>query len=141
MRKQKKRSSEEEKRKKKPRKKKKKRLVPRRDHRHGPEPKLVPAQRRGDQHVPARSHPAVDAQDHALAQLVRDELLVRLGEAHLDGAAAVLDRRDGARARAAVVAADLDDVGVGLGDARGDRADAFFFFLMRFRRQGKKKVE
>jgi len=104
---------------------KEKKLVPGRDHRHGPEPELVPAQRRRDQHVPPRSHPAVDAQHHALAELVRDELLMRLGESHLDGAAAMLDRADGARTGPAVVAADLDDVGVGLGDARGDRADAF----------------
>lgn len=50
--------------------------------------------------------------------------LVRLGQAHLDGPAAVLDGRDGRCARPAIVAADLDDVRVGLGHAAGHRANA-----------------
>ena len=49
---------------------------------------------------------------------------LRLGEAELPGQARVLDRAERRGARAAVVAADQDHVGVGLGHARGDRADA-----------------
>ncbi len=56
--------------------------------------------------------------------LPHEARLVRLGKAHLDRPAAVLDGRDGRGAGAAVVAADLDDVRVGLGHAAGDRADA-----------------
>ena len=47
-----------------------------------------------------------------------------LGEAEFPGQAGVLERGLGRGARAAVVARDEDDVGVGLGDAGGDRADA-----------------
>ncbi len=42
------------------------------------------------------------------------------------GRAGVLDRGERRRARAAVVAGDEDDIGVRLGHARGDRADAGF---------------
>merc|ERR1719181_2512466 len=59
-----------------------------------------------------------------LAELVLHEHPVGLGEAHLHGPPGVLDGAHRAGARAAVVARDLDDVRVGLGDAAGDGADA-----------------
>ena len=49
---------------------------------------------------------------------------MRLGESELPGRAGVLERRQRRRTGAAVVARDEDHVGVGLGDAGGDRADA-----------------
>ena len=55
---------------------------------------------------------------------LRDEHLLRLGDAELPGQAGVLDRRLRRGAGAAAVAADQDDVAVALGDAGGDRADA-----------------
>ena len=94
------------------------------DHRDRAEAELVGAEQRAEHHVVARLQPAVDAQHDAVAQLVEHERLVRLGEAELPRPARVLDRGERRRAGAAVVAADLDDVGVGLGDARRDGADA-----------------
>eukprot|EP00962_Isochrysis_galbana_P043933 scaffold16890_cov110-Isochrysis_galbana.AAC.5 len=94
------------------------------DHGDCAEAKLVRAQHRAHHDVVARLEPAVDAQHDAVAQLVDDERLVRLGEAELPRAAGVLDGGKGRGAGAAVVARDLDDVGVRLGDARRHRADA-----------------
>ena len=51
---------------------------------------------------------------------------MRLGEPELPRSAGVLQRREGRRARAAVVARDEDHVGVRLGDAGRDRPDALF---------------
>ena len=50
--------------------------------------------------------------------------LLGLGQAQLPRGAGVLDGRQGRGPGAAVVAGDQHHVGVGLGDARGDRADA-----------------
>ncbi len=66
----------------------------------------------------------VGLEDDARAEVVEDEYLLRLGEPELPRRAGMLDRGDGARAGPAVVAGDQDDVGVGLGDPRGDGADA-----------------
>ena len=62
----------------------------------------------------------------AAAQAVQHQRLLRLGEAELPGRAGVLDRRQRRSAGAAVVAGDHDVVGVRLGDAGRDRADADF---------------
>ena len=73
---------------------------------------------------------ALALEQEQLSSLKHDDVrsararLVRLGEAHLDGPAGVLDGGYGGGAGAAVVAADLDHVRVGLGHAAGDRADA-----------------
>src|SRR5207249_4282256 len=52
--------------------------------------------------------------------------LLRLGDAELPWATGVLDAGERAGARAAVEARDQDVVGVGLGDARRNGADASF---------------
>ena len=52
------------------------------------------------------------------------EYLLGLGEAEFPGQTGVLDRRERRGSGAAVVAGNQDDVGVGLGDAGRDRADA-----------------
>ena len=59
-----------------------------------------------------------------MPQFVLDQCLVGLGQADFPGQAGVLDRCQRAGAGAAVVAGDRDQVGVGLGDAHGDGADA-----------------
>mmetsp|Transcript_18872 Transcript_18872/g.47860 ORF Transcript_18872/g.47860 Transcript_18872/m.47860 type:complete len:1344 (-) Transcript_18872:168-4199(-) len=94
------------------------------NHGHGAEAKLVGAQQCAHEDVAAVAHAAVDAHHHAVAQLVAHQRLVHLGQAHLHGAARVLDGGDGGRAGAAVVAGHLDDVGVGLGHTAGHDTDA-----------------
>ena len=92
------------------------------DERGGGEAVLLGAQKGGDDDVAAGLHLAVGLDDDAVAQLVQDERLLGLGEAELPGHARVLERGERARARAAVVAADEDDVGLRLGHAGGDGA-------------------
>jgi hypothetical protein len=75
-------------------------------------------------HVESGLQAAVGLQAHPVAQLVGAQRLVRLRQTQLPGRAGVLDRGQRARARAAVVAADGDEIGVGLGDARRHRTDA-----------------
>ena len=99
-------------------------LAAQRDHRRGAEAEALGADDRRLDDVEAGLQAAVGLQPHAMPQLVDAQRLVRLGEAELPRRAGVLDRRQRARAGAAVVAADRDQVGVGLGDAGGDRADA-----------------
>ena len=67
---------------------------------------------------------AVDLHDDPVAQAVEQQRLLGLGEAELPRRAGVLERGQRRRAGAAVVAGDQHDVGVRLGDARRDRADA-----------------
>ena len=98
----------------------------RRDERRGREAELLGAEQRGDRDVAAGLQLAVGLDRDAAAQVVEHQRLVRLGEAELPGQAGVRDRGLRRGARAAVVAADQHDVGVRLGDARGDRADADF---------------
>ena len=94
------------------------------DQRGGREAELLGAEQRADDDVAPRAQAAVDLQPHAPAQRVADQHLLRLGEAELPGHAGVPDRRRRRGAGAAVHAGDHDVVGAGLGDARGDRADA-----------------
>mmetsp|Transcript_6889 Transcript_6889/g.18757 ORF Transcript_6889/g.18757 Transcript_6889/m.18757 type:complete len:1126 (+) Transcript_6889:86-3463(+) len=94
------------------------------DHGDGTEAVLVGAHERALDDVQARAAAAVGAEHHSLAQVILDERPVRLDEAHLHGTARVLDGGEGRGARAAVAAGDLDDVGVSLGDAGRDCADA-----------------
>ena len=93
-----------------------------RDQRGGGEAHLLRAEQRGDDDVAAGLHLAVGLDDDPVAQLVQHERLLGLGEADLPRHAGRLDRADGRRARAAVVARDHDVVGVRLRDARGDGA-------------------
>ena len=90
----------------------------------GPERELVGPEQGGDEHVPARLEAPVHPYPHPVAQAVLHQHLLGLGEADLPGQARVLDRRQRARAGAAVPPADLDDVGERLGDACRDRSHA-----------------
>ncbi len=94
------------------------------DERRGRETELLGAEQRGDDHVAAGLELAVGLDDDPVAQPIEQQGLLGLGEAELPGAARVLERGERGGARSAVVAGDQDDVRVGLGDTRGDRAHA-----------------
>ena len=96
-------------------------------HRHqrrGGEPEFLGPQQGGDDHVAAGLQLAVGLDDNPRAQVVEHERLVRLGQAELPREPGVLDAGLRRSARAAVEAADEHNVGMRLGDARGDGADA-----------------
>ena len=99
-------------------------MQPRDDQRRGGEAELLGAEQRGDDHVAAGLELAVGLHDDPVAQPVEQQRLLGLGQAELPRRAGVLERGQRRRAGAAVVAGDQDDVGVRLGDARRDRADA-----------------
>ncbi len=94
------------------------------DQRRGREAELVGAEQRADDDVAAGLHLAVGLDADAAAQAVEHQRLLRLGEAELPRRAGMLDRAPRRCAGAAVVAGDHDVVGLRLGDAGGDRADA-----------------
>ena len=94
------------------------------DQRRGREAELVGAEQRADDDIAAGLHLAVGLDADPAAQAVQHQRLLRLGEAELPWRAGVLDRAPRRRAGAAVVAGDDDVVGLRLGDAGGDRADA-----------------
>ncbi len=90
----------------------------------GADPKFFSAQHRRDDDVAAGAHAAVRAQAHEVAQAVEHQHLVGFGQAQLPRRAGELDGRLRRRPRAALVAGDQDVVGLGLGHAGGDGADA-----------------
>ena len=96
----------------------------RRDERRRGEAELLGAEQRRDGDVAAGLQLAVGLDADAAAQVVGDQDLLRLGEAELPRDAGVLDRGERRGAGAALVAADEHDVGLRLGHAGGDRADA-----------------
>eukprot|EP01136_Pigoraptor_vietnamica_P023733 Opistho-1_new@6558 len=98
--------------------------APERNQRRRRKAKLLRAEKRRQHDVAPRAQLAVRLQDDAPAQVVQDERLVRLGEAQLPRQPRVLDARPAARARATVVAADQNVVGVALCNASRDDADA-----------------
>jgi hypothetical protein len=84
---------------------------------------LGPHHRRHDDIAPG-AEPAIGAERHAVPQVVHGENLVRLGQAHLPRQTRVLDGRGRRGPGAAVMARDQDHVGLRLGHAGGDGADA-----------------
>ena len=94
------------------------------DQRGGGEPELLGAEQHADDHVAGRLQPAVDLHLDLLAEPVQPQRLLGLGEPQLPGLPGVLERGERRRAGAPVVAGDDDLVGVRLGDAGRDRADA-----------------
>ena len=68
--------------------------------------------------------PAIHLQADLVAQLILDQRLVGFGQADFPGQAGVLDRAERAGAGTAVETCDGDQVGVGLGHAHRDGADA-----------------
>ena len=100
------------------------RMQPRRDQGRGAEAEPLRPEQGADHHVAAGPHLAVALHEDAVAQAVEDQRLLRLGQADFPRAAGMLDRRQRAGPRAAVVAADEHFVGVALGHARRHRAHA-----------------
>ena len=96
----------------------------RRDQRRRRHAELLGAEQRGDDHVARGPQPAVDLHAHAIAQPVRDQHLLGLGEAELPRQTGVLQARQRRRAGAALVARDHHARRARLRDARRDRADA-----------------
>ena len=90
----------------------------------GGDAEFVGAEESADHHVAAGSDAAIDLHRDAAAQTIEDQRLVRLGEADLPRLAGVMDRGQRRGAGAAFVPRDGDMVGMGLGDAGRDRADA-----------------
>ena len=99
-------------------------MQPMRHQRRGGDSPFLGAEHRGDRDVAGRAQLAVGLHDDPAAQIVHHQHLVRLGQAQFPGNAGVLDRSLRAGAGAAVVTADQHDVGLALGYARGDGADA-----------------
>ena len=95
------------------------------DHqRRGREAVLLRAEQGGDHDVATGLELAVGLHHDPVAQAVEQQGLLGLGEAELPRAAGVLERGQRRGAGAAVVAGDQHHVGVRLGDAGRDRADA-----------------
>ncbi len=94
------------------------------DERAGGETEFLGAEQGGDDDIAAGLQLAVGLDGDAAAQIVENEGLVGLGEAEFPGEARVLDGGQRGGAGAAVVSGDQDDIGVRLGDASGDGADA-----------------
>ena len=101
-------------------------MQPSDDQRRGGKTEFLRAQQRGDDHIAAGFQLAVGFHRDAAAQIIQDKRLMRFGQAQFPRNAGVLDAGLRRSARAAVVAADQNHVGVGLGHARGDRAHAHF---------------
>ena len=95
-------------------------------HRHQaerPDAEFLGPQDRSDDDVAAGLEAAVGAQFDPVAQAVEGEHLIGFGQAHFPRRAGELDRGLRRGTGAAGVAGDQDDIGMGLGDTGGDRAD------------------
>ena len=94
------------------------------DHGRGAETEALGADEGRLDHIETRLQAAVGLQADPMPQLIGAQGLMRLGQAQFPGRTGVLDGRQRARARAAVVAADGDQIRVGLGDPRRNGAHA-----------------
>mmetsp|Transcript_8442 Transcript_8442/g.24194 ORF Transcript_8442/g.24194 Transcript_8442/m.24194 type:complete len:215 (+) Transcript_8442:1169-1813(+) len=94
------------------------------DHCHSSEAVLVGSHGSRLEHIKASADAAINAQDNTLAQLVCQQSVMGFDQAHLHGATSVLDGGDGGSSSATVVPTDLDDIGIGLSHATGNRANA-----------------
>ena len=97
-----------------------------RDERRGCESELFGAEQRGDHDVATGLQLAVGLNANAAAQIVEQQHLLRFSQSELPRNASMLDRTQWRSAGSAAIAADEDDVGVSLGDACGNGADADF---------------
>ncbi len=84
---------------------------------------FVGTQQGPDHHVAAGLHLAVGLHPDPRAQAVEHQRLLRFGKPEFPRCAGVLDRGPRRRARAAIVTGNHHMIGLGLGDARGNRAD------------------
>ena len=95
------------------------------DHRHRRKTHTVSTEQNHLHGVPAGLHATVTPQLHAPAQPGFQQRAVRLDHADFGGQPHVLQRMAAGRARRAIVAGEVDDVGPGLGDADRDHAHAW----------------
>ena len=79
---------------------------------------------RSHDNVTTRAQTTIRAQRDPLAQVVHRQHLMRLGQTHFPWQTRIFDRRRWRRARAAIVTRNQDHIGLGLGHASGNRADA-----------------
>ena len=89
---------------------------------------FIGPEKRSDHHVAPGLYLTVDLHNHAVAQMIEHERLLRLRQTEFPGAARVLNRRNGACPRAAVVAGDHDVIGLGFGHTRRHRTHAVFAY-------------
>lgn len=82
------------------------------------------AQESSDRYIPSGLHLPVGLHGDAAPQIVQHQGLVSFREAQFPGESRVLDGGLGRCAGAAIKPGDQHDIGVGLGDSSGDRADA-----------------
>ena len=95
-----------------------------RDQRGRGEAEFLGAKQRANHDIATSLQLAIYLDHDSAAQIVEQEGLVSLRQPEFPGGAGVLDARQRRSARAAIVAADQHDVGVGLGHAGGNRADS-----------------
>ena len=94
------------------------------DERHGGKAVLFGSKQGGDDDIAACLELAVGLHADAAAQIVEQKNLLRFSEAEFPRQSGVLDGAERGSARAAAVAGNEHDVGMGLGDAGGNRANA-----------------
>ena len=97
-----------------------------RHQRRGSETKLFGPQQRGDGHIPPRLELAIGLHRDAAAQVVEHEGLMRFGHPQFPGQTGMFDAGQRRSARAAIVTADQDHVGVTFGHTGRNRAHADF---------------
>jgi len=96
------------------------------DERRGGKAEFLGAEESTDDHITAGFKLSIDLHNDAAAEVVEQQCLVRLGEAEFPGHTGVLHAGKRGRAGAAVVTADQDDIGMGLGHPGRDGADPDF---------------
>ena len=96
------------------------------DQRRRGEAEFLGAEERADDHITAGFELPVDLDDNTAAEIVEQEGLVRLGQAEFPRHAGMLHAGKRRRAGAAVVSADQDDIGMGLGHPGRNGADPDF---------------
>jgi hypothetical protein len=90
------------------------------------EPKLFGTKQRGDDNITPGLQLAIGFNDDSGAEIIEQQGLVSLGEAEFPGQTGMFNARLRRRARATVVPADQNHIGVGFSHTRRDRADADF---------------
>ena len=96
------------------------------DKRRGGKTELVSAEQSADQYIATGLHLPVGLHANATAQTVENQRLLGFGKPQFPRRAGVLDRRQRAGTRSAVVTGNHQMIGLGLGHASGYRADANF---------------